>query len=191
MESPYEQFKIICETRKSCRKFKPEPVPDESIEKILSIASHSPYAGGSKSWGIITIKEKSAMDSLAAAIKEEVEVVSHNMELDAREMFINYSKNFLFFTEAPLIIVPYFKTTPVMSSLLKENVTQPLLIWERDNSVKSISCVAMLILLAAESIGLGACYMTGPLIAGERIAEILKIPPGREAGAIIPIGYSL
>ena len=191
MESPYEQFKIICETRKSCRKFKPEPVPDKSIEKILSIASHSPYAGGSKSWGIITIKEKSAMDSLVAAIKEEVEVVSHNMELDAREMFINYSKNFLFFTEAPLIIVPYFKTTPVMSSLLKENVTQPLLIWERDNSVKSISCVAMLILLAAESIGLGACYMTGPLIAGERIAEILKIPPGREAGAIIPIGYSL
>lgn len=97
----------------------------------------------------------------------------------------------MFFREAPLLIIPYFKVTPVMKSLLRESITESLLQWERDNSVKSISCVSMLILLAAESLGLGACYMTGPLIAEREISEILNIPPGRETGAIIPIGYKL
>jgi nitroreductase len=49
----------------------------------------------------------------------------------------------------------------------------------------------MLILLAAESLGLGACYMTGPLIAGEELAQITGLSAGQEIGAIIPIGYPL
>ncbi len=61
--------------------------------------------------------------------------------------------------------------------------------WERDNFTKSISCVVMLVLLAAESLGLGACYMTGPLIAEKEIGKIINIKKGRNIGAIIPLGY--
>jgi nitroreductase len=191
MESTFEHFKVICETRKSCRNFKTEAIPEESIEKILSTASLSPYAGGSKNWGIITVRERSIIESLSAAIENEVERVSLNMEDESGEMFIKYSRNFLFFKNAPVLFVPYFRVSPVMKTLLKESITEPILLWERDNSVKSISCVSMMILLAAESLGLGACYMTGPLIAERKIAQLLNIPPGREAGALIPVGYAL
>jgi nitroreductase len=61
--------------------------------------------------------------------------------------------------------------------------------WERDSYVKSISCVAMMILLVCESLGLGACYMTGPLIAENEISQIIKLKKGRNIGAIIPIGF--
>ena len=125
------------------------------------------------------------------AIQEKVRATAESMERESADLFVKYSQNFMFFREAPLLIIPYFKVTPVMRSLLRESVTESLLQWERDNSVKSISCVSMLILLAAESLGLGACYMTGPLIAEREISEILNIPPGREVGAIIPIGYKL
>jgi nitroreductase len=75
--------------------------------------------------------------------------------------------------------------------MLGANAQQDILQWERDNYTKSISCVAMMVLLAAESLGLGACYMTGPLIAQNQIMEIAKTKPGREIGALIPIGYKI
>ena len=61
--------------------------------------------------------------------------------------------------------------------------------WEKDNFVKSISCVAMLVLLAAESLGLGSCYMTGPLIAEKQIKEFLGIQENKVIGALLPIGF--
>jgi nitroreductase len=67
--------------------------------------------------------------------------------------------------------------------------TPELLQWERDNYVKSIACVAMLILLAAESLGLAACHMTGGLIAEDALGPLAKIRKGRSIGALIPIGY--
>jgi nitroreductase len=47
----------------------------------------------------------------------------------------------------------------------------------------------MLILLAAESLGLGACYMTGSLVAEAALAGLLAVKPGRSIGAVIPVGY--
>jgi nitroreductase len=70
-----------------------------------------------------------------------------------------------------------------------EDSDEQILQWERDTYVKSISCVAMLILLAAESLGLGGCYMTGPLLAEKHIKATLHIKQGRDIGAIIPVGY--
>lgn len=191
MENPYLQLKHLSGTRKSCRKFKPDEIPQDSIDKILSVAEHSPYAGGSRSWGVVVVKDSFVKERLVQAIQNKVTATAQEMEPDSADLFIKYSQNFTFFREAPLLIIPYFKVTPLMTSLLRDSITDTLLQWERDNSVKSISCVSMLILLAAESLGLGACYMTGPLIAEREIADIIKIPPGREAGAIIPVGYKL
>jgi nitroreductase len=61
-------------------------------------------------------------------------------------------------------------------------------LWERDNFTKSISCVALLIILAAESLGLASCYITGALIAEEELGRIFNIKTGRNIGAVIPVG---
>jgi nitroreductase len=47
----------------------------------------------------------------------------------------------------------------------------------------------MLILLAAESLGLAACYMTGPLLAQTEIAHLLNVKRGRDVAAVIPVGF--
>jgi len=191
METHFHDLRILCENRRSCREYKQDPIPQDAVKKIISIASLSPYAGGRKNWGIIELSDKGQIKALASAIEEEVMEVASSMENATAEMFKKYALSFNFFSEAPLLLIPYFRVTPVMKILLGDSVKESQLKWERDNSVKSISCVSMLILLAAESLGLGACYMTGPLIAEKRVSEIVQIPPGREAGAIIPIGYPL
>jgi len=46
----------------------------------------------------------------------------------------------------------------------------------------------MLIQLAAQSLGLGACCMTGPLLAETELAQKLGMKPGFAVGAVIPVG---
>jgi hypothetical protein len=71
-----------------------------------------------------------------------------------REYLGNYARNFTFFRPAPAVFVPVFRVAPSLSLMLPEPDME-ILRWERDTFAKSISCPTMLILLAAESLGLG------------------------------------
>jgi nitroreductase len=189
MNNRYDALSDICTERRSCRSFSSDDIPADHIRKIISLAKTSPYAGGRKNWDIITVDNKNTITRLSRAIQEEAESAAALIEEENRKAFLNYSRSFYFFEQAPVLLVPVFRVSPIMKALFRDKTNDSLLQWERDNSVKSISCVAMLILLAAESLKLGSCYMTGPLIAAPQISQILEIPSGRDIAAIIPVGY--
>jgi nitroreductase len=186
----YNKLRIICEKRKSVRRFSAKEVSNEDIEKIKEIAYTSPYASGRKNWELVIVRDRSIILKIAEIVRKHMDEIARRIREDFRNSFASYAENFTFFETSPVLIVPTFRITSALSFMLTtpdEKITQ----WERDNYVKSISCVAMLVLLAAESLGLGGCYMTGPLIAEEEIAKVINIRKGRNIGAIIPIGYPI
>lgn len=191
INTDYEMFHALCESRKSCRKFTPDPVADELIDQILKTAATSPYASGRKNWKIIVVRDKDLFNKLALVVNSRAERMATDMDDEMAVLFKRYIQNFTQFEAAPVLLIPVFRISLIMQSILRDRLTPNLQSWERDNAVKSISCVAMLILLAAQSLNLGACYMTGPLIAGEELSSILDLAPGQEIGAIIPVGYPL
>jgi len=54
-------------TRRSVRKFKPTPVPDEHIEQILEAAHYAPCPRNRQAWKFVVIKDRKILD----LIKEE------------------------------------------------------------------------------------------------------------------------
>ncbi len=184
----YNNLRNICDSRKSSREFSNKPIEPELIEKILKIAYTSPYASDKKNWEILVIDESKKILKIAEKIEIEIEKLSKKMRDDFIEPFIQYSKNFTIFKNATLLLIPTFRIQNSISIMVNEN-KEDIALWERDNLVKSISCVSMLILLAVESLGLGACYMTGPLIIEKHIKKNINIKNGRTIGAIIPVGY--
>jgi nitroreductase len=188
MTDLYHSLKILFGKRKSVRDFADKPVSPEDIEKIKQIAYTSPYASGRKNWDVIVIDDKATIQKVAEVVRSWADTLKDKLREDLIEHYITYSENFTIFERAPVLFIPTFRTAPGLSYLVKKP-DNALLQWERDGYVKSISCVAMLILLAAESLDLGACYMTGPLIAEKKIKKIIPIKKGRDIGAIIPVGY--
>lgn len=190
MEHPtdYETLLKICESRRSTRVFEEQPVPEEIIEKIKKVAYTSPYASGKKNWGIMSITDRELLGEMKKVIEKCTEEIQAGIRTDMRDQFAAYARNFTVFASAPAVFVLKFRAAPSLS-LMIPSPDKELILWERDNYVKSISCVAMLILLAAESLGLGGCYVTGALIAEKELRELLKIPEGRSIGALIPVGY--
>lgn len=203
----YRQLLEIAQRRRSRRAFLDVPVSDETIENILAVAATSPYASGKQNWEITVLRDRETLTRMAEAVAGRCLSIARQVDQDYVDGFREYASNFLFFEHAPAVLVLSYRMQkslslmlrPEQGSVVRDTVTAmpdggaalaaEIAVWERDSYVKSISCVAMLVLLAAESLGLGACYMTGPLIAEKELASLLGLKKGRSIGAIIPIGY--
>jgi nitroreductase len=188
--NPYQQLHALCHARRARRIFAPEPLAQADIERILDIAYTSPYASGKKNWEVEVITDRALLAEVAAAVETRVAEVRARVRPDFEADFAAYATQFSTFAQAPALFVPTFRIAPSLS-LMVDADDDGLLRWERDNYVKSIACVGMLILLAAESLGLAACYMTGPLLAEEEIGRLIKIKRGRSIAALIPVGYRM
>lgn len=191
MNKEFEYLQSICSSRKSTRTFSNEPVSQNDIQKILDIVATSPYASGQKNWEVLTLTDANEIKQIAEIVKNKAVELQSIIRDDFKEHFMHYSKSFSFFENAPVLFILTFRISPVIQGMMGDSITEELKHWERDNYTKSISCAAMLLLLAAESINLGACYMTGPIMAQKEIMQIINAKPGREIGAIIPIGHKL
>jgi nitroreductase len=187
-QTPYEVLEQICETRRARRDFAPGQLDEALIEKILRVAHTSPYASGRTNWDVQVVTDRELITGMAAAVEEKVREIRKRIRSDFEAEFVAYAENFMGFARAPALFVPTFRAAKNFSPMV-EDADPALLQWERDNFVKSISCVGMLILLAAESLGLAACYMTGPLLAEAEISGLLKVKKGRDVAAVIPVGY--
>ncbi len=186
--SCYDALLQICQHRSSTRSFSARPLLMKDIEKIRSIAMTSPYASGKKNWELNIITDGCLIKKMSQAVQDHVEQMKAQVREDLIDEFMNYAKNFHAFNEAPALFVPTFRIAPSLSLMVSED-QQGIRDWERDNYVKSISCVSMLVLLAAESLKLAACYMTGPLIAEKALGPLFGMKPGRNIAALIPVGY--
>ncbi|MET0064699.1 MAG: nitroreductase family protein [Candidatus Thiodiazotropha endolucinida] len=184
----YEVLEAICMARRARRDFSPKPIDAEMIEKILRVAKTSPYASGRKNWEIQVVTDSGSIAKMAEMVEAKVNDLRARIRADFAEEFLTYAENFMSFARAPALFVPTFRVGRTLSPIV-EGADQVLLEWERDNYVKSIACVGMLILLAAESLGLAACYMTGPLLAETELTRLLKVKRGRSIAAVIPVGY--
>ncbi len=187
-EDQYLVLKDICIARKSIRAFSPKAVTDDLVKKILDIAYTSPYVSGRKNWGIHVVKDQGVISHMADAVKRQVARLSHAVRKDFQKAFLSYSRNFIAFESAPVVLIPNYRISPHLTALIAtpDSSIERL---ELENFIKSISAVSTLILLAATSLGLGSCYMTGPLIAENELATLLNLKKDRRIGALIPIGY--
>ncbi|MCL1811950.1 MAG: nitroreductase family protein [Treponema sp.] len=189
----YEALLSLCQKRHSTRAFSAQPVSEEQIEKIRTIALTSPYASGRKNWELIVITEKETIARMADAVRDQTAIIASQIRAGFAGDFLAYAGNFTVFTQAPAVFIPAFKNTLSLSLMFDRNKDignkEEIAKWEHDNYIKSISCVSMLVLLAAESLGLAGCYMTGPLIAEKTLGDIINVKPNRSIGALIPVGF--
>ncbi|MDP6180176.1 MAG: nitroreductase family protein, partial [Desulfatiglandales bacterium] len=60
-----EEFLTLVRKRRNIRKFKPDPIPEESIEKIIDAARWAQSGANAQSWEFIIVKNKGIIDKIA------------------------------------------------------------------------------------------------------------------------------
>ena len=76
----YESLLALAKARRTIRKFKPDPVPDEDIDKIIEMARWAPSGFNTQPWEFIVIRDKGLKDNLVKLSAEYRERYGQRLE---------------------------------------------------------------------------------------------------------------
>jgi len=188
----------LIKERRSIRKFKDDVPEDKEILQIIDAARYAPSATNLQPWRFFIIKDMETKMRMAACVEEKL-INAHkikeagNHESDYKGLF----SHFTFFKNAPVVIVVLYKPYPnTVYSFIKQggkggdNYDESTMFSHTKSlGMQSVAAATQNLLLAAHSLGLGGCWMDGPLIAEEELKEILAVRPPWELMSVVPIGF--
>ncbi len=185
MNPDYDQLLRLLKSRRSIRKYRPEPIPFSVVEQLIEAVRWAPSAGNRQNFRFLLVTMPAQRKAMAEAVNAVLDDLRANLRKKLRKVSEHYLANFTHFAEAPLILAPIHRSAP--SLLVQDHAAaQPV---AGEEALCSVSAAITQLLLAAQTLGLGACWMTGPLVARPQLEELLKVPAGWTLSALIPLGY--
>lgn len=159
--------------RRSVRQYKPDAVPVSDIEKVLQAANWAPSARNTQPWHFIVARgeKKEKFARLYGQIIERGLPPAGQRTPD-QERRLESARTL---GKAPVVIVA-----------LTQRGDDPGRI---KGSVVSTAAAVENLILAATALGLGTCWMLGPLAEEAKVREIFSIGPEWEIVATTPLGY--
>ncbi|KJS16038.1 MAG: hypothetical protein VR69_11040 [Peptococcaceae bacterium BRH_c4b] len=169
-----EFYKIIKE-RRSIRKFKPDPISKEVIERIIEVGMWAPSAMNTQPWEFYVFTGE-ARDQIVKILSKSLQGITPRL----KELFKEKMQKFTlgFFQNmggAPVIVLALTHRLPVIQY--------------QEGAIQSCAAAVQNLLLAAHMEGLGACWMTGPLWVEDEVLTHLGRQEDARLVAAIPIGY--
>lgn len=188
----YETVMKIIKQRRSIRHYKPDVPEKELILKMVDAARYAPSSTNYQPWMFFIITSAEIKEKMARAVSVRLNEIDRTQanrrgvsDEDIREFGRRY---FLFFREAPVLIASFFKPYPdpraLGYELNAEGEEKRRLL-----SIESTSAAVQNMLLAAHSLGLGTCWLDGPLIAREELENILNIEEPWKLLCLVTVGY--
>ena len=171
------------QTQRAVRRWTSDPVPDETIERIIRAATWAPSGSNMQPWGFLVIRGAAQRERIAEAIRESFKAFSGRLpdpdvieDPTQRRMIRGALNLFDNFAAAPVLIIPCLVAaqSPAPDGLLAGSSIYP--------SIQNL-------MLAARAEGLGTVLTTPQ----EGIMDLLRsefgIPEEARPVAMIPMGW--
>ncbi len=197
-------FDIIYSAR-SLRWFKPDPVPEELITRILEAAIHAPSGGNAQGWAFIVVRDATQRQRLGAVYRKASDIAEavygargrppHLTEAQYARLMASGAHLWDHMGDAPLILVPCLRrpTLPPRDTLpasVNARYEQELAYNERIRGA-SIYPAVQNILLACRALGLGTVLTTNHLRFEDEVKALLGIPDQVDTYALMPVGWPI
>ena len=173
-------FHDFLRSRRSVRRFKPDPIPDSVIERILTTATYAPSAHNLQPWRFVVIKTPDVKPRLAKALTDKMRLdmqAEGAAESDIEKRVANSIRRI---NEAPVIILLCRDLTVVRVGTSEETIM----------NIQSTALAGLQLVLAAHAEGLGTNWICWPLYATQETQSILNLPENWEPQAMIIIGHA-
>jgi coenzyme F420-0:L-glutamate ligase / coenzyme F420-1:gamma-L-glutamate ligase len=167
-------------SRRSVRRFKPDPISDAVIERILINATYAPSAHNLQPWRFVVIKNPDIKPRLAKALTDKMRLDMQAEGAAESEIDKRVSNSIRRIDKAPVIIMLCRDVTDVRVNTPEETIM----------NIQSTAMAGLQLLLAAHAEGLGGNWICWPLYATRETQSILELPKNWEPQAMIIVGYS-
>lgn len=181
----YDSLLELVKKRRSIRKLKPDPIPDEYIEKIIEVARWAPSGGNSQPWEFIVITKQELRDRIVELVNENNKIV-HKIEETREQAELKFKWVPAGFVRAPAFIIlcgdPRTKDAyPVTARLVQGS----------SHFSSSLASCFLYMNLAVTSLGLGAQWVSAvahPYVQS-LVKDLLNVPRELEFYDMMAVGY--
>lgn len=177
-------FIELVRTRRSIRRYLPEPVAVALIETLLEAASWAPSAHNRQPWRFCVVQSAQVKTTLSTHMAEAWRRDLAGDGADPVEVERRVAISQARLTEAPVLIVPC--VTLEEMDVYPDQVRSQA---EWTMAVQSVALACQNLLLAAHTAGLGACWMCAPLFVPALVRQVLALPDAWQPQAILTLGY--
>jgi nitroreductase len=181
----YEQLIELLKTRRSVRRFEDRPVSRQDMNRLLEAARWAPSNHNRQPWKFFIIEDCGRIREIAEQVRVGMEAKLRSLPEVAAVHAAGLVQYGTFFADAPVLIVAMHKLPIAAAAGLWESTPHPELV---SGEPLSVAMAIQNLLLAAHTLGLGACVMSAPLLA-DTITEILRVPPGFAITSLIAVGH--
>ena len=178
-------------TRRSVRRFKPTPIPDGYLEKMVEAARWSPSGANAQPWEFIIVKDPETKNKIAEyyqQIRHGEYVIEQTRTEDLRHHQLRTPPKLMLFKDAPAIIVVCgdrrtFQATVLAGRFLGgEGAMDATYQKNIGNAIYSLH-------LAAAALGLGAQWLTIGAAWEQLLKPLLNVPLVLTIHTLVPVGY--
>jgi len=180
-----DELHAFLRSRRSIRRFKPDPVSAAVIERILETATYAPSAHNKQPWRFVVVTSAEAKTRLAEAITACFRADMTANGATEAEILARVERTIRRTNEAPVVIVLCREITSV-----KPQPDAPRQQAEEMMAVQSTALAGLQLLLAAHAEGLGGTWICWPLFAQEETRTALDLPETWEPQGMVFIGYA-
>jgi nitroreductase len=190
-------------TARSLRHFKPDPVPQALITKVLDAAIRASSGGNTQHWTFVVVRDAETRRQLAAIYRKASDYASaiyatrpkpdHLTDGQYAQFLANSGYLWDHLADVPVILVPCLarREPPERTSLpevVQARYADHLANVQRISG-SSIYPAIQNIILACRALGLGTVITTNHILYENEVKALLGIPDNFSTFALMPIGY--
>jgi nitroreductase len=192
----YNSLLELVQKRRSTRVFKPIPIPDEYVNKIIEVARWAPSGGNSQPWEFIVVKKKEERESIVNFFKEQSAIVGKAEQArEPEKRFFSFKK--LPQNGPPKDGTPPFAAAPVLIIVCGDPRTKEaypfkvMLDRGQPHFYSGLAITFLYMHLAAATLGLGSQWVSASAmdLMQSRLKELLGIPLNLEIYDMMAVGY--
>jgi nitroreductase len=165
-------FYDVIKGRRSCRVFKPDPIPRDVLERVVEAAIWAPSGKNRQNYRVFVVAGDKK-DELVSIADRSFPLIEPSLKEMYDERIVSFTRNFFkTLGGAPVLLI--FYTVPTEEGQFVDTQTAAAAVQNA--------------LLAATSEGLGTCWMTNPVHLKDEVDQVLGVE-GMDLMAFVPIGY--
>lgn len=166
-------------TQRAIRRFRPDPVPDELIHRVLDATIRAPSGGNRQPWAFMVLKDAAVRAKVAAFYKRAWDEgggrsVASDPDRSLARVYRRASYLADHMADVPVLIIACVRGGGSGASI---------------TSGSSIYPAVQNLMLAARGLGLGTVITTVHRRFEAEIKDLLEIPDDMQTAALVPMGY--
>ncbi len=181
-QNEYEMLLDLVKRRRTVRKFKPDPLPDNCIEKIIEVARWAPSGFHTQPWEFVVIKNKQVKDAIINVLDRNAPAIT-KQSVDELSDSPRQS-----FRDAPafIILLADWRAKTGLPGLPKEKNPMVTGVYQ-----SSLASAFLYLHLAAAALGLASQWYTAASRpeAEKEIRKIIGIPESLSIYDMMVLGY--